>query len=54
MGDGTVKTSKGVPLMSKIPAEIEDMVNILYVEEEQYAPIFEEAPPISQWPKDAQ
>jgi len=54
LGDGNAKTPMGVPLMSKLPAEIENMVNILYVEEEQYAPIFEEAPPVSQWPKDSQ
>lgn len=53
LGDGKAKTPMGVPLMSKLSSEIEDCVNILYVEKEQYAPVFEEAPPILQWPKDA-
>ena len=53
LGDGSAKTPMGVPLMSKLSAELENTVNLLYVEEEQYAPTFEEAPPISQWPKDS-
>ena len=54
LGDGNVKTPMGVPPMSKISTEIENTFRILYLEEEQYGPVFEEAPPVSQWPKDAQ
>lgn len=53
-GDSNVKTPTGKPLMQIIPAEIQDTVKILYVEDDQYAPIFVEGPDISQWPKDAQ
>ena len=53
-GDSTVTTPSGVPLMGSISTEIEAVVRILYVEEAQYAPVFVEAPPVSQWPEDAQ
>lgn len=53
LGDGPI-APKGAPVMNIIPSEIEDVVNILFVAKEQYAPIFQEAPPVSQWPKDAQ
>lgn len=43
----------GVPISNGIPTEIEDIVTVLYMAEDQYAPIFVEAPPVSQWPEDA-
>lgn len=54
LGDSNIRTPMGVPPMSKLSTEIENTVSILYLEEEQYGPVFEEAPPVSQWPKDAQ
>jgi hypothetical protein len=53
MGDG-IYTPKGAPLMHLIPNEIEDIVDVLFVEQEQYAPVFVECPPVDQWPEDAQ
>lgn len=53
MGDG-IYTPKGAPLMHLIPNEIEDVVDVLFVEQEQYAPVFVECPPVDQWPEDAQ
>jgi len=52
-GDGP-KGPFGLPTLSIVPTEIQDMVTVLYMDGEQYAPIFVEAPPVSQWPKDAQ
>jgi len=53
LGDGTT-TTFGVPAMNKISNEIEDVVQILYIDTEQYAPIFVESPPVDLWPRDAQ
>lgn len=52
-GDG-VRTYTGHPSMTVVPAEIENAVSVLFVESEQFAPVFTECPPVSQWPKDAQ
>ena len=49
-----LKTPKGAPMLNILPSEIENITTILFVEREQYAPIFMEAPPVYQWPEDAQ
>lgn len=53
LGDGAT-TALGAPAMHKISNEIEDIVRILYVDSERYAPVFVECPPVDQWPADAQ
>lgn len=52
--NSNVKTVSGAPAMNMIPTEIEKIVQILYLDAEKYAPVFVEAPPVSQWPEDAQ
>lgn len=54
VGSSNVRTASGAPTMNMIPTEIEKSVQILYLDSERYAPVFVEAPPVSQWPKDAQ
>lgn len=54
IGDTPVRTNAGYPFSGRLPSEIENLIQIQYLEDEKYAPIFTEAPPISQWPKDAQ
>ena len=54
IGDSSVKTKTGRPFLGIIPSEIEDLIQIQYLEEDKYAPVFTDVPPASQWPKDAQ
>ena len=54
IGDSPVRTKTGHPLLGIVPSEIEDLIQIQYLEDETYAPIFVECPPVDQWPKDAQ
>ena len=54
IGNSPVKTKTGHPLLGIIPSEIENLIQIHYLEDEKYAPVFKEAPPVSQWPADAQ
>lgn len=49
-----LKTPKGAPMLNILPSEIEEITTVLFIEKDQYAPIFTEGPPVSQWPEDAQ
>lgn len=52
-GDG-VRTYTGHPSLTVVPAEIENIISVLFVENEQFTPVFIECPPVDQWPADAQ
>ena len=53
LGDSSTVTVCGAPAMNVIATEVEDIVQVLYLDDERYAPVFTPAPTLDQWPKNA-